>query len=144
MAEKYLIPKKWPCIKIKVLIYSIFMNLYKNMKNILEYSEIVVTDGNSRIINIEGHSSRLPSIREMGVFVTGTDSPVNIASFTITLPKISTASQDISNLPLGSTMTSPGTKSLEEIVSILSPCLLTTALLEQRMVERRFSSFFLV
>ena len=27
-----------------------------DVKNILEYAEIAVTDGNSRILNIEGHS----------------------------------------------------------------------------------------
>ena len=30
--------------------------MYLRNKNILEYAEIVVTDGNSRILNIEGHS----------------------------------------------------------------------------------------
>ena len=30
--------------------------MYFYNKNILEYADIVVTDGNSRILNIEGHS----------------------------------------------------------------------------------------
>ena len=30
--------------------------MYLNNKNILEYAEIVVTDANSRILNIEGQS----------------------------------------------------------------------------------------
>ena len=37
-------------------IYIIIMYLYN--KNILEYAENVVTDGNSRILYIEGHSIR--------------------------------------------------------------------------------------
>ena len=36
-------------------VYSIFMYLYN--KNVLEYGELVVTDANSRILNIEGQSS---------------------------------------------------------------------------------------
>ena len=35
--------------------YNIFM--YLNNKNILEYAQIVVTRPNSRILNIDGHSS---------------------------------------------------------------------------------------
>ena len=31
--------------------------MYLYNKNILEYAEIAVTDGNSKIINMEGHSS---------------------------------------------------------------------------------------
>ena len=33
-----------------------FINLYN--ENILEYSKIVVTNANSRILDIEGHSKR--------------------------------------------------------------------------------------
>ena len=35
--------------------YNIFMYLYN--KNVLEYAEIVVTDANSSILDIDGHSS---------------------------------------------------------------------------------------
>ena len=33
--------------------------MYLHNKNILEYAKIVVTDGNSRILNLEGHSTKV-------------------------------------------------------------------------------------
>ena len=41
-----------------------------------------------------------------------------MASLTMALPRISTASQDISNLPSGRAMMSPGTKSLEDNIRV--------------------------
>ena len=55
-----------------------------------------------------------------GVFVTGTLSPVNILSFTITVPLIKTASQNKYPPFFGMTKTSPGTKSSDNN-SIISP-----------------------
>ena len=42
------------------------MHLYN--ENILEYAEIVVTDGNSRILDSEGHSNNIPLLKITGLF----------------------------------------------------------------------------
>ena len=34
----------------------------------LEYAEIVVTDGNSRILDSEGHSNNIPLLKITGLF----------------------------------------------------------------------------